>query len=126
MSAVRSLSGVNRTSSGRHDLAEKDPRRTSQGEVDGLACRNPRLTLLLKFPEGQMSRMTALVLALLGSLYLPGQAFAQLPPPAGSAGAGNSAISGVPYGPANPRVPSDPSGIAKSSSLPPLPSPTPP
>jgi hypothetical protein len=51
-----------------------------------------------------MSRMTALVLAVLGSLYLPGQAFAQLTPPAGSAGAGNSAISGVPYGPANPRV----------------------
>ena len=33
-----------------------------------------------------MSRMTALVLAVLGSLYLPGQAFAQLTPPAGSAG----------------------------------------
>src|SRR5260370_31689408 len=93
MSAVRSRSGVNRTSSGRHDLAEKISRRTSQGEVDGLACGNPRLTLLLKFPEGQMSRMTALVFAVLGSLYLPGQAFAQLTPPAGSAGAGNSAIS---------------------------------
>src|SRR5215217_6447702 len=37
-----------------------DPRRTSQGEVDGLACGNPRLTLSLKFPDGQMSRMTAL------------------------------------------------------------------
>jgi hypothetical protein len=65
-----------------------------------------------------MSRMTALVLAVLGSLYLPGQAFAQLTPPAGSAGAGNSAISGVPYGPANPRVLSDPSGIGNASSLP--------
>ena len=54
-----------------------DPRWTSQGEVDGLARGNPRLTLLLKFPEGQMSSMTALVLAVLGSLYLPGQAFAQ-------------------------------------------------
>jgi hypothetical protein len=32
----------------------------------------------------------------LGSLILPAQAFAQLTPPAGSAGAGNSAISGVP------------------------------
>ena len=125
MSAVRSRSGVNRTSSGRHDLAEFDPRQTSQGEVDGLASGNPRLTLLLKFPEGQMSRMTALVLAVLGSLYLPGQAFAQLTPPAGSAGAGNSAISGVPYGPANPRVLSDPSGIGNASSLPPLRSNTP-
>src|SRR5580704_9457711 len=66
-----------------------------------------------------MSRMTV-VLALLGSLYLPGQSFAQLTPPAGSAVAGNSAISGVPYGPANPRVLSDPSGIGNASSLPPL------
>jgi hypothetical protein len=74
----------------------------------------------LKFPEGLMSRMMALVLAVLGSLYLPGQAFAQLTPPAGAAGAGNSAISGVPYGPANPRVLSDPSGIGNASSLPPL------
>src|SRR6266446_6854746 len=92
----------------------------------GRSClREPALTLLLKFPEGQMSRMTALVLAVLGSLYLPGQAFAQLTPPAGSAGAGNSAISGVPYGPANPRVLSDPSGIGNASSLPPLRSNTP-
>jgi hypothetical protein len=67
-----------------------------------------------------MSRMTVLVLAVLGSLYLPGQAFAQLTPPAGSAGAGNSAVSGVPYGPANPRVLSDPSGIGNASSVPPL------
>src|SRR3984893_13364540 len=67
-----------------------------------------------------MSRMTALVLAVLGSLYLPGQAFAQLTPPAGSAGAGNSAISGVPFGPANPRVLSDPSGIGNASLIPPL------
>src|SRR5260221_12304493 len=67
-----------------------------------------------------MSRMTAFVLAVLGSLCLPGQAFAQLTPPAGSAGAGNSAISGVPFGPANPRVLSDPSGIGNASSLPPL------
>ena len=67
-----------------------------------------------------MSRMTALVLAVLGSLYLQGQAFAQLTPPAGSAGAGNSAISGVPFGPANPRALSDPSGIGNASSVPPL------
>jgi hypothetical protein len=67
-----------------------------------------------------MSRKTVLVFAVLGSLYLPAQAFAQLTPPAGSAGAGNSAVSGVPYGPANPRVLSDPSGIGNASSLPPL------
>jgi hypothetical protein len=73
-----------------------------------------------------MSRMMALVLAVLGSLYLPGQAFAQLTPPAGSAGAGNAPISGVPYGPANPRALSDPSGIGNASSLPPLRSNTPP
>src|SRR5271156_847448 len=66
-----------------------------------------------------MSRHSALVLALaLGSLILPAQAFAQSTPPAGSAGAGNSAISGVPFGPANPRVLSDPSGIGNASSIP--------
>src|SRR5258705_4534322 len=52
------------------------PSTRSQGEVDGLASGNPRLTLLLKLPEGRMSRMTALVIAVLGSLYLPGQAVA--------------------------------------------------
>jgi hypothetical protein len=68
-----------------------------------------------------MSRDSALVLALaLGSLILPAQAFAQLTPPAGSAGAGNSAISGVPFGPANPRVLSDPSGIGNASLIPQL------
>ena len=67
-----------------------------------------------------MSRMFALVLAVLGSVYLQGQAFAQLTPPAGSAGAGNSPISGVPFGPANPRSLSDPSGIGNASSVPPL------
>jgi hypothetical protein len=68
-----------------------------------------------------MSRNSALVLVLaLGSLILPAQAFAQLTPPAGSAGAGNSAISGVPFGPANPRVLSDPSGIGNAALVPPL------
>jgi hypothetical protein len=67
-----------------------------------------------------MSRIVAFVLAALGSLYVQGQACAQLTPPAGSAGAGSSAISGVPFGPANPRVLSDPSGIGNASSLPPL------
>jgi hypothetical protein len=73
-----------------------------------------------------MSRMTVPVVAVLGGLYLPGQAFAQMTPPAGSAGAGNAPISGVPYGPANPRILSDPSGIGNASSLPPLRSNTPP
>ncbi|WP_036055024.1 hypothetical protein [Bradyrhizobium sp. URHD0069] len=68
-----------------------------------------------------MSRNSALVLVLaLGSLIVPAQAFAQLTPPAGSAGAGNSAISGVPFGPANPRVLSDPSGIGNAALVPPL------
>jgi hypothetical protein len=68
-----------------------------------------------------MSRNSVLVLVLaLGSLILPAQAFAQLTPPAGSAGAGNSAISGVPFGPANPRVLSDPSGIGNAALVPPL------
>ncbi len=68
-----------------------------------------------------MSRNSALVLALaLGSLILPAQAFAQLTPPAGSAGAGNTPINGVPFGPANPRVLSDPSGIGNASLIPPL------
>src|SRR5271166_5639099 len=68
-----------------------------------------------------MSRNSALVLALaLGGLIVPAQAFAQLTPPAGSAGAGNSPISGVPFGPANPRALSDPSGIGNASLIPPL------
>jgi hypothetical protein len=68
-----------------------------------------------------MSRIVVLVLVLLlGSLIAPGGAFAQLTPPAGSAGAGNAPISGVPYGPANPRALSDPSGIGNAGSVPPL------
>src|SRR5438132_13939412 len=78
-------------------------------------------------PPGEtlMSRSPALVLFVAFALIAPAKAFAQLTPPAGSAGAGNSAISGVPYGPANPRVLSDPSGIGNASSLPPLRSNTP-
>ena len=70
-----------------------------------------------------MSRNSALVLVLafaLGSLTVPAKAYAQLTPPAGSAGVGNSAISGVPFGPANPSVLSDPSGILNASKIPPL------
>jgi hypothetical protein len=68
-----------------------------------------------------MSRNSPLVLILLlGSLVAPASAYAQLTPPAGSAGAGNTAISGVPFGPANPSVLSDPSGIGNASRIPPL------
>jgi hypothetical protein len=74
-----------------------------------------------------MSCHSAAVLTLLlGSLIVApkssGQSVtvAQLVPPAGSAGAGNSAISGIPAGPANPSVLNDPSGIGNASRLPPL------
>jgi hypothetical protein len=68
-----------------------------------------------------MSRNSPLVfILLLGSLFAPASAYAQLTPPAGSAGAGNSAISGVPFGPANPSVLSDPSGIGNASRIAPL------
>ena len=58
--------------------------------------------------------------AVLVSLIVPGCASAQFPPPAGSAGAGSSAINGIPYGPANPSVVGDPSGIGNASRMPPL------
>ena len=67
-----------------------------------------------------MSRNSTLVLFAALALFAPATAFAQLVPPAGSAGAGNSAISGVPFGPANPSVLSDPSGIGNASRIPPL------
>jgi hypothetical protein len=68
-----------------------------------------------------MSRNFPFVLILLlGGLVAPASAYAQLTPPAGSAGAGNSPISGVPFGPANPSVLSDPSGIGNASRVPPL------
>ena len=67
-----------------------------------------------------MSRNSMLVLFAALALFAPATAFAQLVPPAGSAGAGNSAISGVPFGPANPSVLSDPSGIGNASRIPPL------
>ena len=74
-----------------------------------------------------MSRNPALVLFVALALVTPASAFAQLTPPAGSAGAGNSSISGVPFGPANPRALSDPSGIGNASSVTPLrPNPPPP
>jgi hypothetical protein len=58
--------------------------------------------------------------AVLLSLIVPASASAQLVPPAGSAGAGNSSINGIPYGPANPSVVGDPSGIGNASRIPPL------
>src|SRR5207253_1376469 len=67
-----------------------------------------------------MSRNPALVLFVALALVTPATAFAQLTPPAGSAGAGNSAISGVPFGPANPSALSDPSGIGNAARIPPL------
>ena len=68
-----------------------------------------------------MYRNVGFVLALaFGGLIVPAQAFAQLTPPAGSAGAGNAAINGIPFGPANPRILVDPSGVGNASSIPPL------
>ena len=74
-----------------------------------------------------MFRNPALVLVAALALIASGRALAQLTPPAGSAGAGNSAISGVPFGPANPRSLSDPSGIGNAANIAPLrPNPPPP
>ena len=72
-----------------------------------------------------MSRIIPLVVAVLLCPYFAGQVFgsqvlAQLTPPAGTAGAGLAPINGIPYGPANPRPASDPSGIGNYSSVPPL------
>jgi hypothetical protein len=60
----------------------------------------------------------ALVLLVIGATVSV-SASAQVPQ-AGAAGAGNSAISGVPFGPANPSARSDPSGIGNASRMPPL------
>jgi hypothetical protein len=67
-----------------------------------------------------MLRSAPLVLVVAFVLIAPASALAQLTPPAGSAGAGNSAISGVPFGPANPRALSDPSGIGNAAITPAL------
>jgi hypothetical protein len=72
-----------------------------------------------------MPRIIPLVVAVLVSPCLGGQVFAQLTPPAGTAGAGLAPINGIPYGPANPRPPSDLSGIGNAGSVPPLRSNTP-
>ena len=67
-----------------------------------------------------MSRIIPLVVAVLISPCLMSQSFAQLTPPAGTAGAGMTPINGIPYGPANPRSPTDLSGIGNAASVPPL------
>jgi hypothetical protein len=67
-----------------------------------------------------MLRIIPLVVAVLVSPYLVGEVFAQLTPPAGTAGAGNTPINGIPYGPANPRPATDLSGIGNAASVPPL------
>jgi hypothetical protein len=67
-----------------------------------------------------MSRIIPFVLAALCSPCFAGQAFAQLTPPAGAAGAGTAPITGIPYGPANNRALSDPSGIGNAAAVPPL------
>jgi hypothetical protein len=63
-----------------------------------------------------------MLLALLLVVLSPTQSRAQLTPPAGSAGAGNSAISGIPAGPANNPTVYNPSGIGNSGRTPSLPS----
>lgn len=66
-----------------------------------------------------MDRNSALIFILLLGLVMPASTYAQLTPPVGSAGAGNAPISGVPFGPANPRALSDPSGIGNAARIPP-------
>lgn len=64
----------------------------------------------------------AVVLAVLLLVFSPASSRAQLTPPAGSAGAGPSAISGIPAGPANNPTVYDPSGIGNAARTPSLPS----
>ena len=61
------------------------------------------------------------IFALLLLALSPASSQAQVPP-AGSAGAGNSAISGIPPGPANNPTVYDPSGIGNAARTPSLPS----
>ncbi len=62
------------------------------------------------------------LVALLLVVFSPASSWAQLTPPAGSAGAGNSSISGIPAGPANNPTVYDPSGIGNAARTPSLPS----
>jgi hypothetical protein len=64
------------------------------------------------------SSRLALVLTLIVGVSASASAQSILGTPmAGSAGAGNSAINGIPLGPANPGVRSDPSGVRNSVRL---------
>jgi hypothetical protein len=65
------------------------------------------------------SALFALVISLPSAGPFASCGFAQVPP-AGSAGAGSSAISGIPAGPANPSVLYDPSGIGNAGRMAPL------
>jgi hypothetical protein len=67
-----------------------------------------------------MSRYTFVFILLFGSLLAPVSASAQLVPPAGTFGAGNTPINGIPFGPNNPSSLSDPSGSLNAAKLPPL------
>lgn len=85
--------------------------------------RRPYMTIVRRHASEVvlMSRYTTSVLAVaLHCLAASGPALAQLTPQAGSAGAGGSAVSGIPFGPANPSVLSDPSGIGNAAKVPPL------
>lgn len=64
----------------------------------------------------------AALIALMFLALSSASSLAQLTPPAGSAGAGNSSISGIPAGPANNPTVYDPSGIGNAGRSPSLPS----
>jgi hypothetical protein len=66
-----------------------------------------------------MLRVSAFLVVSLLIVFAPTLSLAQLTPPAGSAGAGNSAISGIPAGPANNPTVYNPSGIGSASPSPP-------
>jgi len=61
------------------------------------------------------------LVALLLAMLSVESSLAQITPPAGSAGAGNSPISGIPAGPANNPTVYDPSGIGNASRVSPPP-----
>jgi hypothetical protein len=101
----------------------KDGRQEDGDLAGGLDAREHARHMIvcwMLLGEISMFRNCARVVALAFVMIAPASSFAQLTPPAGSAGAGNSAISGVPFGPANPRSLSDPSGIGNAASTPPL------
>jgi len=66
-----------------------------------------------------MARHSLVLILLLSSFVWPGSIDAQVPP-AGTFGAGQTPINGVPFGPANPSALSDPSGSLNASRLPSL------